>query len=79
MVRCRSDENPAGLEKPQGYLYFGAVDESCRVFVNGQKAGEHLNEWKTPFAIEITKCLNWDLPSRIVIVRVEDKFGAGGI
>ena len=61
------------------YLYFGAVDESCWVFVNGQKAGEHLDDWQNPFAVEITRCINWDLPSQIVIVRVEDKFGAGGI
>ncbi len=65
------------------YLYFGAVDESCWIYVNGKKAGEHLfkhkDDWRNPFAIEITDCIDWKASTQIVIVRVEDKNGSGGI
>ena len=65
------------------YLHFGAVDESCFVYVNGKKAGEHLylssDAWKTPFAIDITNFINWKKSHQTVVVRVEDKAGAGGI
>lgn len=65
------------------YLYFGAVDESCWIYVNGKKAGEHLfknrDDWRTPFAIDITDCINWKASTQIVTVRVEDKSGSGGI
>ena len=43
-------------------LYFGAVDESCWVYVNRELAGEHIFEkdgdWRTPFEIDITPCLD---------------------
>ena len=65
------------------YLRFGAVDESCQVFVNGKLTGEHLflkpNDWKTPFNIDITDCISWEKPECLIIVRVEDKSGLGGI
>ena len=65
------------------FLYFGAVDESCWIYVNGKKAGEHLvvkpDDWRSPFSIEITDCIDWDSPSQVVVVRVEDKSGGGGI
>ena len=66
------------------YLYFGAVDESAWVYVNGKKAGERLfknpDDWTKPFAIEITKCIDWKKPrEQFVVVRVKDTAGAGGI
>ena len=65
------------------FLYFGAVDESCWIYVNGKKAGEHLfvkpDDWRSPFSIEITDCIDWDSPRQVVVVRVEDKAGSGGI
>jgi len=64
-------------------LYFGAVDESCWVYVNGKPAGKHIftnpADWKTPFEIRIDPCVDWDKAPQIVTVRVEDKAGAGGI
>ena len=35
-------------------LHFGAVDQSCRVFVNGEFAGKHDGGY-VPFALDITK------------------------
>lgn len=65
------------------YLYFGAVDESCHVYVNGKEAGKHLfvksDDWNTPFSIKINDFIRWDTGTQIVIVRVEDKGGMGGI
>ncbi len=65
------------------FLYFGAVDESCKVWVNGKFAGEHPfvkpDDWRTSFPIEITDCIDWNRPTQLVVVRVEDKSGAGGI
>lgn len=76
---------PADWKEREVYLLFEAVDESCQVFVNGKKAGEHLHiqkdDWQTPFAIRIDQCIkvwsngHWNT----VCVRVEDKDGNGGI
>ena len=74
---------PKNWNNRQVLLYFGAVDESCWIYVNGKLAGEHLfkepNDWNTPFTINIDKCIDWDKPSQLVTVRVEDKSGGGGI
>ncbi len=74
---------PARLKGRKLTLRFGAVDESCRVYVNGQPAGQHLfekeNDWKTPFEINIADFIDWNLPEQHVAIRVEDKSGLGGI
>jgi hypothetical protein len=65
------------------YLMFGAVDESCWVYVNGQEAGKRIfkndDDWKTPFMIQIDNVINWNAKHQLITVRVEDKAGAGGI
>lgn len=65
------------------YLFFGAVDESAWVYVNGKLAGERLHkrsgDWKTPFAIRIDQHVDWGSEVQTVVVRVEDKAGSGGI
>ena len=38
-------------------LHFGAVDQICKVFVNGKKAGVHRGGY-TPFSFDITELLN---------------------
>ena len=52
------------LQGRRVFLHFGAVDESCWVYVNGEFAGQHIfekdDDWCTPFEIEITRCLDWD-------------------
>ena len=76
---------PADWKEREVYLLFEAVDESCQVFVNGKKAGEHLfinkNDWQTPFSIRIDQCIKYWNPGHhhYVTVRVEDKEGNGGI
>ena len=71
------------LKGKKVFIRFGAVDESCIVYVNGKKAGERpfvkSTDWKTPFAIEITDHIDWKKPTQTVIVRVQDKQGQGGI
>jgi len=65
------------------FLYFGAVDESCQLYINGKLAGEriyqHEEDWRTPFYIRIDPMIDWNLEKQKVVVRVEDKSGNGGI
>ena len=76
---------PSDWKEREVYLLFEAVDESCQVFVNGKKAGEHLfikrNDWQTPFSIRVDQCIKYWNPGhyQYVSVRVEDKDGNGGI
>lgn len=74
---------PADWQNRDVLLYFGAVDESCWVFVNGKPAGEHLfrqrDDWTTPFTIPVNDAIDWSRPEQTIVVRVEDKAGAGGI
>jgi Domain of unknown function (DUF4838) len=72
------------MKKYQGkklFLVFGAVDESCWIYINGKLAGQHIftkpDDWKTPFTIRIDQVI--DPKSNLLVVRVEDKSGAGGI
>ena len=65
------------------YLVFGAVDESAWLYVNGKFAGKRIYQkdpdYYTPFALEITDTVDWNRKMQNVVVRVEDKYGAGGI
>ena len=65
------------------YLRFGAVDESCWVYLNGELAGEHLfqknDDWKTSFEIRIDPLIRWEKEAQTATVRVEDKNGMGGV
>ncbi len=74
------------LQKYQGkklFLVFGAVDESCWIYINGKLAGTHIfskpDDWKTPFSIRIDNILDPKIRTNILVVRVEDKAGGGGI
>ncbi len=64
------------------YLIFGAVDESCWVYVNGKFAGKHIfkkpNDWMSTFKIRIDQFFNAGKNQNIVI-RVFDKKLNGGI
>ncbi len=64
-------------------LRFGAVDDSAWVYVNGKLAGEHIykepDDWKLPFEIPITEQIDWQSKQQVVVVRVRDVGGAGGI
>ena len=77
-VRFTPPELPAGKRIK---LLFGAVDESCKVWVNGKLVGEHPfvkpDDWKTPFEFDVTGFLAKG-PNHIA-VRVVDNAGMGGI
>ncbi len=74
---------PVEMKKRKVFLYFGGVDDSCWVYVNGKLAGEHIakdaKDTNTPFEIEITKQIDWTKKYQTVTVRVEDKGGRGGV
>lgn len=66
-------------------LYLGAVDESCRIWVNGQFCAELVfdplkdqDSWKKPFEADITKHVRFNGDNRIVVKLTNCK-GAGGI
>ena len=66
-------------------LVFGAVDESCVIWVNGRQvlqrtydAAKNPNSWMEAFEVEVTPHVRYDAPNSLV-VRVEDNSGAGGI
>lgn len=68
---------PAGFMKDRLLLHFGAVDQSCEVFVNGRSAGTHEGGY-TPFTLDVTSLAS---PTRentlTVAVRDETAEGAG--
>jgi len=74
---------PDAWRQKKIFLCFGAVDESCEVYLNGRKAGGHEfrrpNDWNTPFSVEITPYIRWDQKEQTVFVRVVDTAGNGGI
>ena len=76
-------EVPEKMRGREVYLYFGAVDNSCWVYVNGRLAGEHLfqkaDDWSTPFEIRIDPFLTAEGGRQEVTVRVRNKGGSGGI
>ena len=59
------------------------MDESAWIYCNGKKAGKHLflksDDWTTPFAINITKLIDWNKDRQEIVVKVQDRGGAGGI
>lgn len=77
------------LPKPESSaryrLVFGAVDEACKVWINGELVldrpypyNSNRNSWAEPFEVDFTEVAR---PGRrnTVAVRVEDNRGAGGI
>ncbi|MBM4083678.1 MAG: hypothetical protein FJ272_02725, partial [Planctomycetes bacterium] len=77
---CRFDL-PAPHQGQRLKIYFGAVDEAAKVWVNGQHVGDHPfvkpDDWKMPFEFDITQAVK--VGANLVVVRVEDSAGAGGV
>jgi len=66
-------------------IVFGAVDEACKVFLNGKQILDrpfpfegNNNSWQEAFSIDIKPFLRTDKPNDLA-VRVADSAGAGGI
>lgn len=75
---------PAEWKGREIEIYFGAVDESAWIYLNGKKTGERIfrkgsEDWKIPFRIPITSAIDWDKPAQTLVVRVHDAGGQGGI
>lgn len=76
---------PAEYKGHRVELHFGAVDESCWVWVNGKKVGEVLYDakkdpdgWIAPRSFDITDAVNFDKPN-LIAIRVLDTGGKGGL
>lgn len=72
---------PAAARGQPLLLYFGAVDESAEVWINGRKAGQHRigeSGWDKRFAVDITPFARPGEDNRIA-VRVRDEIHMGGI
>jgi len=69
----------------QAFIHFGAVDESCWVYVNGKLAASfeydpvaNPDSWEQPLQLPLGDALHYGKPNTIA-VRVHDSGGAGGI
>ncbi len=76
-------KTPTEMRGRETFLYFGGVDDSCRVFVNGVPVGGHVAEKPAdkdmPFEIRIDSAIDWQAEHQLVTVRVEDLGGIGGV
>ena len=68
---------PAGFMKDRLLLHFGAVDQSCEVFMNGRSAGTHEGGY-TPFTLDVTAFTSPAGENTLTVaVRDETAEGAG--
>ncbi len=68
---------PEGFMKDRLLLHFGAVDQSCEVFVNGRSAGAHEGGY-TPFTLDVTSFASPTGQNTLTVaVRDETAEGAG--
>ncbi|MDR1272958.1 MAG: beta galactosidase jelly roll domain-containing protein [Odoribacteraceae bacterium] len=75
-VWFKRDFNVARREGKRYLLYFGAVNYEAKVWVNGQKAGEHVGGY-TPFNLDVTSLLvDGD---NFVVVKVDNKRRRDGV
>jgi hypothetical protein len=65
-------------------IEFGAIDESCWLYVNGKKAGEFVYDekvdpesWQKPKRFDITSVVQPG--DNLIVVKVQDLMGKGGI
>ena len=66
-------------------IVFGAVDEACTIWVNGRRVLERPypyqgdnDSWQKAFQVDVTDVVHFEGPN-VLVVRVEDNAGAGGI
>lgn len=76
-------QTPDEMKGRKILLYFGGVDDSCWVYVNGKFAGKHISkkpaDKNAPFEIKIDPFIKWDAETQHIMVRVEDLGGKGGV
>lgn len=61
---------PEHFNRGRILLHFGAVDQTCEVYVNGTKAGEHRGGF-LPFSLDITPAVRTDAENQLTL-RVRD-------
>ena len=71
----RSFTLPSGFMKDRLLLHFGAVDQSCEVFLNGRSAGSHEGGY-TPFTLDVT-ALTDPVGKNVLTVAVRDETAEG--
>ena len=64
---------PEGFRRDRVLLHFGAVDQCCRVLVNGREAGRHQGGY-LPFCLDITALLT-DGENRLTVAVTDDAEG----
>ena len=64
---------PEGFRRERVLLHFGAVDQCCRVLVNGQEAGRHEGGY-LPFCFDITALLT-EGENRLTVAVTDDAEG----
>ncbi len=75
---------PARFRGRQVFLWFGAVDEAAKVWVNGEAVGgtPDRHNASAPFEVEVTNAIRWGEPNLIAVkvtnVKVNE-LGTGGI
>ncbi len=76
---------PSKFKEHRAVLHLGAVDESCKVWVNGREAGAFKydqaidpDSWKKPLDFDITRFLIPD-GENVVVVKVINEVGNGGL
>ena len=79
----RTFEFKRGTRPVSAILHFDGAESFFAVYVNGKFAGKRIYQkdpdYYTPFALEITDTIDWNRKKQNIVVRVQDKFGAGGI
>jgi beta-glucuronidase len=71
----RKTFNYTRKEAKRVFIYFGAVNYKCKVFINGEFIGEHIGGF-TPFNFEITNKINDGVNFVILMVNNTRKFDA---
>ena len=60
------------LKGKEIFLCFEGANQQCTVFINGQKAGEHIGGY-TAFTIPVTSLINWE-KENIVSIKVDNSY-----
>lgn len=73
---------PEEMLEREIYLFFGGVSDDCRVFVNGEPAGQritaHPDDWREPFVIRIDPHIDPERALQDITVRVVRHPGSEG-
>ncbi len=74
-------EIPEEFAEKRAFLWFGGVDESARVWVNGQRVGTSVPSAFTPFEVDVTEAIRPGENTVVVCVAnlKTNEIGTGGI